>query len=107
MQNCESDQEGNPRLIRQKFNHAIINQLLDLTMKEIEPLKLEIVKEESTSSPVNREEVARKVVSLLTGWMNSKSCNFRKKGAKQRGEGDDDSGTRGGARGQEMNVNHQ
>ena len=48
-------------------------------MKEIEPLKLEIVNEESSSSPVSREEVARKVVSLLTGWMTQRAIALVKK----------------------------
>ena len=60
-------------------NHAIINQLFGYKYKEIEPLKLEIVNEESSSSPVNREEVARKVVSLLTGWMTQRAVAFGKK----------------------------
>ena len=63
---------------------AIINQLLDSTMKEIEPLKLEIVTEKRANGPVNREEAVQKIISLLTHWLDKRAMAFGPKRTNQR-----------------------
>ncbi len=61
-------------------------------MKEIEPLKPEIVTEEKPAAPVNREEVVKRVISLLTRGLAQRAIALGQKRANKRGKGSHDSG---------------
>lgn len=63
------DENGNPKIVKKRGNHSVINQLLDSAAKELQPLQLDAIKNEDDTPNLSREEIARRIVALLDTWL--------------------------------------